>query len=77
MPPRVFSLSAAVRVSRCCCADSDSADTPATRFSSGSVADTARHRACASRFTKACGRLMIPSRVSFIAMSDWIWLVPS
>ena len=42
-----------------------------------SRAESERTRVSASFLTKACGRLMTPIKVSFIAMSDWIWLVPS
>ena len=40
-------------------------------------ADIERQRACAVLRTKPCGSRSTPARVSFIAMSAWIWLVPS
>ena len=49
----------------------------ATRFSSPSRAERLRQRARLIAATNACGSAMMPTSASFIAISAWIWLVPS
>ena len=75
--PSLFALSVAVLVMRCCWAPKEWLCMRATRRSRGCLAAMARHLACARSVTNFCGFFMIAPSVSFMAMSAWIWLVPS